>query len=101
MSVGIIDVLELVDVQDEKCMKRIRTARSQKFINGGLRMFLIIYSSQTIDLRGMYQLVVVSGVDDYNASDQKNDQEYEIDIQDHLVIVNEIIIRVCNGPGIT
>ena len=43
------------------------------------------------------QLVVVSGVDGYNASDQKNDQEYEIDIQDQLVIVNEIIIRVCNG----
>ena len=43
-------------------------------------MFLIIYSSQTIDLRSMYQLVVVSGVDEYNASDQKNDQEYEINV---------------------
>ena len=34
VSVGIIDALELVDVQDEKRMKRIRTARPQKFING-------------------------------------------------------------------
>ena len=97
VSVGIIDALELVDVQDEKRMKRIRTARPQKFINGGLCMFLIIYSSQSVDLRGMYQLVVVSGVDGCNASDQKNDQEYEIGIQDQLIIVNETVIRVCNG----
>ena len=61
-------------------MKRIRTARPQKFINGRLGMFLIIYSSQTINLRSMYQLFVVSGMDKNNAPNQKNDQEYEINV---------------------
>lgn len=97
MSVGIIHILEFVDIQDQKGVKRIRVAHLQEMIDGRLRMFFIIYGSQAVNLGRVNQLSAVSGVDHGDAPDQQDDQDHEIRVQGQFVVPDKGIAGICDG----